>query len=50
MKKLALIGPHANASLVFLGGPNYHGDSTLVAQYTPLLRAQAWLPHAETTY
>ena len=50
LKRLALIGPHANASLVFLGGPNYHGDSSLVEQYTPLLRAQAWLPQAEITY
>ncbi len=31
--KLALIGPHANGSLVFLGGQNYHGVNKLVDQY-----------------
>ena len=50
VKRLALIGPHANGSLIFLGGPNYHGDCSLVEAYTPLLRARAKLPHAEVTY
>ena len=48
--RLALIGPHANSSLIFLGGPNYHGDSSLVYEYTPLLRARAKLPNAEVSY
>ena len=50
MKKLALIGPHANGSVIFLGGPNYHGDNDLVSSNTPLLRAQAKLPGATVTY
>jgi len=50
VKRLALIGPHANGSTVFLGGPNYHGDNTLVNQNTPLLRARAWLPAADVAY
>ena len=50
VKTLALIGPHANGSVIFLGGPNYHGDNELVSLNTPLLRAQAKLPHAQVTY
>ena len=30
--KVALIGPHANGSIVFLGGQNYHGLNELVDQ------------------
>jgi len=47
VKKLALIGPHANGSFIFLGGPNYHGDNSVVLQNTPPLRAEAWLPDAQ---
>jgi beta-glucosidase-like glycosyl hydrolase len=43
IKQLALIGPHANGSTIFLGGPGYHGVNEIVDQYTPLLRAQAWM-------
>jgi hypothetical protein len=50
IRKLALIGPHANGSVIFLGGPNYHGDNTLIEQNTPLLRAGAKLPSAAVTY
>ena len=49
IKKLALIGPHANGSLIFLGGPNYHGDNRVVYDNTPPRRAQAWFPHATIT-
>ena len=49
VKKLALIGPHANGSVIFLGGPNYHGDNDIVSSNTPLLRAQAKLPGATVT-
>jgi len=49
--KLALIGPHANGSTVFLGGPNYHGYNEIVGANTPLLRARAKLPSsAAVTY
>jgi beta-D-xylosidase 4 len=44
LTNLALIGPHANGSLIFLGGPNYHGDNQLVYENTPPLRARAHLP------
>ena len=50
VKKIAVIGPHANGSVIFLGGPNYHGDNELVSSNTPLLRAQAKLPNAEVTF
>ena len=50
VRKLALLGPHANGSLIFLGGPNYHGDDTLVNEFTPVLRARAHLPDAEVVY
>ena len=50
VNRLALIGPHANGSVIFLGGPNYHGDNELVSLNTPLLRAQAKLPHAQVMY
>ncbi len=50
VKNVALIGPHANGSVIFLGGPNYHGDNELVSSNTPLLRAQAKLPHAQVAY
>ena len=50
IKKLALIGPHANGSIIFLGGPNYHGNNRLINTNTPLLRAQAKLPGASVTY
>lgn len=50
IKKLALIGPHANGTVIFLGGPNYHGLNKLIEHNTPLLRAQAKLPDAEVTY
>ena len=46
IRTLALIGLHANGSLIFLGGPNYHGDNSLVLENTPLLRAKVWLPAA----
>ena len=48
--KLALIGPHANGSYIFLGGPNYHGVNTIVTENTPLQRARAWMPHANVSY
>ena len=47
-RSLALIGPHANGSLIFLGGPNYHGDNQLVYENTPPLRARAHLPATAT--
>eukprot|EP00911_Craspedida_sp_UC1_P002879 UC1_evm1s2107 len=47
---LALIGPHANGSSIFLGGPNYHGNNLIVLENTPLLRARAKLPHANVTF
>ena len=50
VRKIALIGPHANGSLIFLGGPNYHGDDTLVYDYTPVLRAKLHLPKAQVVY
>ena len=50
ISKIALIGPHANGSTIFLGGPNYHGDNLLVDKNTPPIRAQAWLPGAHVTY
>ena len=50
IRRLALIGPHANGSLIFLGGPNYHGDNHIVSEQTPLLRARAWLPNVEVDY
>ena len=50
IKKLALIGHHANGSIIFLGGPNYHGDNLLLESGTPLLRAQAKLPHAHACH
>jgi beta-D-xylosidase 4 len=50
VRKLALIGPHANGSVIFLGGPNYHGDNELVLSNTPLLRAKAKLPAAEVAF
>jgi len=50
VRTLALIGPHANGSLVWLGGPNYHGDSDIGAADTPLLAARKALPHAEVLY
>ena len=37
-------------SLIFLGGPNYHGDNSIVYANTPPARAQAWFPDAEVTY
>ena len=51
VRKLALIGPHANGSTVFLGGGNYHGFNELVDEYTPLLRARAKLdPGTDIVY
>ena len=50
VKKLAVIGPHANGSVIFLGGPNYHGDNELISSNTPLLRARAKLPGAQVTF
>jgi beta-D-xylosidase 4 len=51
VKAMSLIGPHANGSVIFLGGANYHGVNTLVDSNTPLLRAQAKLPNdAKVTY
>ena len=48
--KLALIGPHANGSIAFLGGKNYYGANTLVDSCSPLLRARARLGTASVSY
>lgn len=50
IKKLALIGPHANSSFDMLGGQNYHGINYLVKEYTPLLRAQAMFVNSSISY